>query len=592
MPLRPVGSSWVGLGYNQDPIYRGPQAGGAWTKTAFDRMVERVNYMRPGRVRIMLNREWFNPLGTVGEYDWDSNAMKNLYRVLEHYRTEKIPVELGMWGVMPSTDTDPYTHRNTAAVQADLVTELRRRGYTNLIRYNGVNEPNVRQTGVKDYRYADWVTATKKLRNAFEERDLPTNLIGGPDTGEAPISAYDGDLGLEAVPGNAGAAQEQRLTWSTPELTGFTARFYASTPDVHDWEFYGSPDRRAWTKIEVTHTPGPDGGTVADNPRYRTDTSGTQIPRGTQFLRLVMPAHPGVDRAISVLDATVGTGTFTDPMNNLRLTESHTGGWIHPSDKEDPTVNDWWLEAAMEERVRVGGLETHFYTREVDLNAAPDYPEAVLANAVGQIRAARSGVPIILGETGMKAPELPGGVKDYRFVSEYAHGVRMADLAVQEARAGVDGALAWCLDGYQPETQCGMWDHFQADDDKQLRPWFYTWSLLSRYLPAGSTMYAPDDPADVRVLVAKLPQPAGGWTFVLVNRGNRTASVPITAPTGEIIMDKYVYSPSKAPTDPATGFPVSDGQVRGTFDTGRPVSVAADSVVVLTTRLEPEPDRP
>ena len=53
----PVASNWLGLGYNQDPQYSGGKKGiNAWDRNAFDLMTLRAGQIRPGLVRIMVNR--------------------------------------------------------------------------------------------------------------------------------------------------------------------------------------------------------------------------------------------------------------------------------------------------------------------------------------------------------------------------------------------------------------------------------------------------------------------------------------------------------------------------------------------------------
>jgi hypothetical protein len=598
-PASQVASHWLGFGYNQDAQFRTPTKGPQlpWTDAAFSQMTTRADYIRPGMVRIMVNRSWFNPSGIVdgNHYTWTSQTMLNVFKVLDYYKSRGVSIQLGIWGVLPSSDADPYTAPDTATMQAALVSELVKvHGYTNLVKYNGVNEPNV-GTDAKKYKYADWVTATANLRSAFATAGLSSSLIGGPDTAEAQISENDGDLGLESIQSMPTAGTTQTIVWNLAGLKSFAARFYLTDAQATDWSFQVSQAKSTWTTVATSHTTPTQ--TVSFDTWFRTDFSSVgALPAGTNYLKLVMPGHANVEREVSSLTATDTAGTFVDPMNDFSLTTSHTSGWTHP---QGSLNNDWWLQAA-QQRPAVAGIDTHFYDHEVadadrGVSDPKDYPEGVLANAVGQVRAtAPEGTPIILGETGMKAPDNADGGENYGFTSEYEHGVRMADLAVQEARIGLDGAMAWCLDGYDQnltatpkvDVQCGMWDHYGTPGtaSSALRPWFYTWSLLCRYLPAGSVMYAPaDNLADVRELDVKLPASAGGgWTFVLVNRGATSAGVSVTEPTGQVTLNRYTYSATVKPTD-ANGFPKPVGTVSTRFDSGHTLNVGPDSVAVFTT---------
>ncbi|MFI5495196.1 hypothetical protein [Actinoplanes sp. NPDC051859] len=564
-----VGSTWLGLGYNQDPLYRGADDDEPvqWPDDDFAKLTQRTDFISPGLVRIMINRPWFNPSGTVGTYNWKTPQMQNVFRIIAHYQEQGTNVVTGMWGV---NSRDFYVSPEAATLQADLMRKFKDKGLGNVVRYNGINEPN----NDKGLKYADWRTATANLRTAFVRAGLSPDLIGGPDTAQAGIAAQDGDLGLQSVPVEA-ANTEQNLVWKKAGMTGFSARFYR-TPDATGthWTFQASKNGTSWTNVDVQQTAPVK--THATNPWYRVDVSPRAFPDGTKFLRLTMPPARGIERAVSAVTLFTDSGSTTDPMNDLTKTESHSAGWTYPGGSK---VNDWWLQSALDREVAQS--EAHFYVHEVDIpGTPPEYPEATLTEAVKQLKKANGGGTVILGETGMKAPGNDPD-KDYSFTRDYPHGVRMADLAVQEARAGVDGAMAWCLDGYAPETQCGMWDHTKPLEPKTLRPWFYTWSLLCRYLPAGTEMFAPPQPTGVRVLKAKLP--GGGWTFVLVNRNSTNAKVTVTAQTGTITLNKYAYTEGNAPTDPTTGFPVPAGKLTTSFDTGHDLTVGANSVAIFTT---------
>lgn len=564
-----VGGAWLGLGYNQDPLYRGADDGTPdeeWDDIQFAEMAKRTAFIRPGLVRIMIKQSWFNPGGIVGVYDWQTNEIENVFRLLDHYKQLGTKVVTGMWGT-PSKSF--YRSRDSAKMQADLMREFDRRGYTHVERYNGINEPN----NDKGLKYPDWVTATTNLRAEFAAAGLRADLIGGPDTAQAGISAHEGDLGLMSV-ADEEANTEQSLVWRVDQdLTSFSARFYRTAETVDGgWTFQASMDNIRWKDLAVRETAPAKTHAAAD--WYRVDVTSRGIPEKTRFLRLTMPAKPGVERAVSTVTLTTVTPetSYTDPMNDRTRTVSSTSGWAYPG---GALYGDWWLQASLDKLV--AQQEAHFYVHEVDLKSPPEYPEATLTEAVRQLKQADGDGSVILGETGMKAPG--GIIKDYSFARQYEQGVRMADLAVQEARAGVNGAMSWCLDGFAKDNDCGMWDHFKPVTKDNVRPWFYTWSLLCRYLPAGSQIFAPPQPAGVRVLKAKLP---GGWTFVLVNRGTSPARVSITAKTGEIKLHKYVYTKEKAPVD-AAGLPTPDEHFSATFDNGRELVVAAEGVAVFTT---------
>src|SRR5947209_1045362 len=104
--------------------------------------------------------------------------------------------------------------------------------------------------------------------------------------------------------------------------------------------------------------------------------------------------------------------------------------------------------------------------------------------------------------------------------ARYAYGI-------QAARAGSHAILAWMLDdnSFTP-SDWGMWSNHRAG--MVLRPWFYTWSLFTRYVPPGSTVYRPPQPSrDLRILASR--SPLGEWTFYVVNRGDSAAHLLVRA---------------------------------------------------------------
>ncbi|WP_225850479.1 hypothetical protein [Streptomyces sp. HPF1205] len=564
-----VNSHWIGLGYNQNPQ---PPTGTTWNSADWDRMVSRTDWIEPGLVRVNLNLPWFwTGDDSGGTYDFTSDAYLNAEKVIRHYVDEGVPVVSGLFGVGTLT----YTAPNTAAIQATVVKHLQDDGAAPTY-WAGINEPNV-DNGVKSYSYADWQTATTNLVAAFGAAgvDPGRTAVSGADTAEAGVSAYLGDLGHQTAPACRSSC-DSSLVWKAAGLSTFTTRVFAADGGDSAVTFQTSPDGVTWRDLTVaapTPVPTVTGKNGGGMWEYTYTASGIT---NAKYLRLSVASSP-YEHSVGSMDLT-GTGTaVSDPLDDLTRTQTalDTGTWS--------SGVDWWLRSARSGLVSAS--DAHFYSQEL-YGAAPDYVEPVLAEAVSQIRAAAPGAPVLLSETGMKALEDADGNKDYDFALDTVQPLRMADLAVQEARAGVDGAAAWCLDGY-PAGWCGMWG--RGDDDPgtvsahstALRPWFYTWSLMSRGLPGGSVVHAPAEPAGVRVLAAQLP--TGGWTFVLVNRTGTAQSVRLTEPTGTIALAKYVYSSGSRPATDADGFPVPVGTLTADFTGGHNLTVGGDSVAVFTT---------
>lgn len=566
-PSDVVASDWIGFGYNQTPQ---PPNGTTWTAADWNLMVSRTDYIKPGVVRVMFNLPWF--WTSTGGYDFTNDAFLSAEKVIRHYVDEGIPVVSGLFGVDPLNYTDP----GTATIEATLVKRLQVDGAAPKY-WVGLNEPNV-STGPKSYSYPDWVTATTNLTTAFTTAGVSTSktVVSGADTAEAGISSYSGDLGHQTAKGcNSGC--NSALVWKPAALKSFTTQVYAASATDTAVTFQTSSDGTTWKSLPVA-APTPVATVTGQNSggmwQYTYTASG--IANAT-YLRLSV-ASSNLDHTVGGMAITGAGSTLNDPLNDLTQTQTtlNSGSWTN--------TDSWWLRSA--QSGLLGASEAHFYDQEL-YGAAPAYVEPVMTRAVAQLRAATpDGTPVLLGETGMKAAQNADGSKNYDFALDTTQPLRMADLAVQEARAGVDGAAAWCLDGYAAQTYCGMWGrgtedpHTVSAHSTALRPWFYTWSLLSRYLPTGSTIHAPAEPTGVRVLAARLP--TGAWTFVLVNRTADTQTVSLDEPTGTVTLDKYLYTSTSAPTVDADGFPTKVRTLTADFTGGHNVTVPGNSVIVFT----------
>ena len=233
---------------------------------------------------------------------------------------------------------------------------------------------------------------------------------------------------------------------------------------------------------------------------------------------------------------------------------------------------------AADRNVRAGQLERFFarhrqYCLEKDPGAA--------------------GKPFIIGEAGLNdGAKHPYGNEN---IDTRSYGLFMADYAVQAARAGAASVLAWMLDDSSHEGFFwGLWPGKQGGFE--LRPWFYTWSLLCRYVPAGATIYRPSSESSTfRALAARVsdPQPdtpdvlsetpGEAWTFVLVNRGRHDVRAKLSVEGGvRAMFRKYFYSHDLWVVDPM-GFPRPVGIVPLDLAAGAVVVCPAQSVVLLSS---------
>lgn len=205
--------------------------------------------------------------------------------------------------------------------------------------------------------------------------------------------------------------------------------------------------------------------------------------------------------------------------------------------------------------------------------------------------------PFFMGEAGIE----DGAFRDqqtnrYNFV----YGVWMADYAVQSMNAGQAGLIGWDMDdamhtwgSYGPRglKGWGLWNSLAGcegypENDFDLRPWFYTWSLLCRSFPAGSQTLAVEatgDPA-VRAAAALLPK-SGGFSVALVNEAQTPRSVflRVTQEKTKRRLNEYRYFSKERSVD-SHGFPVpaTVHESIGLAE-GLKVEMPSQGVVVLST---------
>jgi hypothetical protein len=187
-------------------------------------------------------------------------------------------------------------------------------------------------------------------------------------------------------------------------------------------------------------------------------------------------------------------------------------------------------------------------------------------------------------------------------IKQFAYGVWMGDMMIQAIDAGISGASAWDLDdamhvggqyGSQNLKQWGFWNSLGGHDgypssDLNLRPWYYTWSLLARSFPAGSEPLAVPSTGipGLRVAAAKI---ALGHRYAvsiaIVNDSSAASAINVAVPSARqrTTLARYDYFAGDRPAD-ANGFPVPVALIRNArLARGVRVVLPSRGLVVLTT---------
>lgn len=178
-------------------------------------------------------------------------------------------------------------------------------------------------------------------------------------------------------------------------------------------------------------------------------------------------------------------------------------------------------------------------------------------------------------------------------VRTFQYGVLMADYVAQVAQAGWMGADAWDLDDAMHGNRQGglkLWGFWDSSDkgDMSVRPWFYTWSLMSRFFPKGSQVLKVESQPptrNFRVMASEgKSHDRQQSAIMLVNDADRPLTVflrfPLASPQ---IIYRYDYFQNDRPVDPF-GMPQLSGASRMDLSSGVTVEMPSRGVVFLTSR--------
>ena len=171
----------------------------------------------------------------------------------------------------------------------------------------------------------------------------------------------------------------------------------------------------------------------------------------------------------------------------------------------------WWVTKSNEKLGDAIGLyDIHTYPSKVTINSG-EYTDIISAYK-SQVP---EGKKIVMGEIGIKYVDPEDSLLNKEnirramacahasktdsqmSVYDHSYGTDMADALFQTINAGYSGSIVWMLDDamHTHETKerlkiWGFWnilgDELFGEEEEKVRPWFYAWSLLCRYIPSGS----------------------------------------------------------------------------------------------------------
>lgn len=285
-------------------------------------------------------------------------------------------------------------------------------------------------------------------------------------------------------------------------------------------------------------------------------------------------------------------------------------GYKNPASPYD--AEGWVKQTARELDNLIGVYDIHAYPGQTQVRNG-DYP-AILAKYKQHVP---QGKKILLGEAGYKywqeADSVLGaeylrraekhpftkGSDSNMFVYDYFYGLDMPLLAMEVMNSGYSGMAVWMLDdamhsrGDSGKTEdiklWGMWnilgeEVFNKPDEEEMRPWYYTWSLMCRNFPAGSDILKTtltDTSAGVYAVAGKHN---GKLTVALVNVGDEDKTVTLNFSQPMNNAQVYLYEEDQMPKNP-DGFPVPVKEMQNLGNTYS-TTVKAQSFILFTQQRE------
>lgn len=268
----------------------------------------------------------------------------------------------------------------------------------------------------------------------------------------------------------------------------------------------------------------------------------------------------------------------------------------------------YWIDLTVQQCPKeIAAYDFHYYAPAADLESGYLEKFCWMKKAyIDRFDPKGRSKPFFMGEAGMTAgPVQPQGGSDSQpHIYEHNYGVWMADYNVQCARAGMAGTIVWDLDDAMhinkdkdskwPDVtktlfkKWGFWnslaDEIGHPEDANLRPWYFTWSLLSRSFPPGCTTVNTSD-----TLVPGIRTLAGtrgkDVSIALVNDSDQPQELSVTMPGRPKVPEllRYNYFADDRLVDTG-GFPLPKEILKeADLQAGLNVCLPARSVVIFTS---------
>ena len=184
----------------------------------------------------------------------------------------------------------------------------------------------------------------------------------------------------------------------------------------------------------------------------------------------------------------------------------------------------------------------------------------------------------------------------HTLIHQWWYGTFVADALIQTIRSGWAAGAAWGMDDamhykddLDEQKRWGFWNSVAEQKGKpeeaDIRPWFYTWSLMSRNFPKGSQILYSNSFRSQHLNCTAAKTPSSDISFAITNTADFAQNVTLQIPniTNKPALCKYVYFENDYPAD-ENGLPVVKEIIKGAdLQKGININFPAKGFILVTT---------
>lgn len=297
---------------------------------------------------------------------------------------------------------------------------------------------------------------------------------------------------------------------------------------------------------------------------------------------------------------------FHKNLDNLRLNDKI--GIVGPDIAIWGKDEAWWIDSCV---VDLGDMiqlyDIHTYPSKITVNSG-EYSDIISAYK----KNVPEGKKIVMGEIGFKFVEEADSLYNQEnirrakakehasledsqmFVYDYMYGTDMADALFQTINSGYSGSVIWMLDDAMHSNEApdklkiwGFWNIFGEEqfgaDEENVRPWYYAWSLLTKYIPAGSKVYKTVSSGD-QSIKAIMTEKEGKSMFAVVNTSKQEKQIKIESHnmSGLTGCKQFIYSEGTLKKEGDHKLLPNKENVDLNLEKGELVNMPGESLIVYT----------